>query len=184
MNLRGRGKRGHGGICLYICNDILEGVTVVEKLSEGFLWVKLEQKFFSIHDDLYICFCYIPPKDSIYFKNVDFDLFDLLERKIRHYSDFGRVAVIGDLNARTASLYDEPVSCEGIERYIESLSGLNISEAELAGRRFMYYVDSILLVRNLYYHYSGLDNGESLRGQTLFFKHEHGNVILFGTKNI
>ena len=60
----------------------------------------------------------------------------MLEKGIRHYSDFGSVAIIEDLNARTASLSDEPVSCEGIDKYIESLSGSNFAEADLVGRRF------------------------------------------------
>ena len=38
---------------------------------------------------------------SIYYKNVDINSFDVFERDIRHYSDFGKIAVVGDLNART-----------------------------------------------------------------------------------
>ena len=136
LNIRGKGKRGHGGICLYIRNDIRDGLTVMDKIPEGFLWVKMDKNYFSLQDDLCICFCYIPPKDSIYFRKNDCDLFDLLEKGIRHYSDFGSVAVIGDLNSRCASLSDEPVSCEGIDKYIESLSSSNFSDDELVGRRF------------------------------------------------
>ena len=136
LNIRGRGKRGHGGICLFVQNDIYEGVEVMEKISEGFLWLKFDKTFFTMQDDLYICFCYISPKDSIYFKNVDSDLFDLLEKGIRYYSDFGNIAIIGDLNARTASLSDESVNCEGIDKYIDSLSGANFSETDVVGRRF------------------------------------------------
>ena len=88
--------------------------------------------------DLFICFCYIPPKDSIYFKNVETDFFDLLENGIRHYSHFGKVSVIGDLNVRTGLLSDEPMDCEGIDRYIDSINGAELNEPQNyeIGRRY------------------------------------------------
>ena len=91
-----------------------------------------------MQSDLFACFCYIPPKESIYFKNVETDLFDLLEKGIRHYSDFGSVMVFGDMNAKTGMLSDEPLSCVGIDKYIDSLSGDELSETPVydIGRRF------------------------------------------------
>ena len=77
-----------------------------------------------------ICFCYIPPKGSIYFKYVETDFFDLLENGISHYSDFGKVSVIGDLNVRTGLLSGESVDCGGIDRYIDSINGAELNEPQ------------------------------------------------------
>ena len=144
INIRGKGKRGHGGICLFVNDLIYDGIEVLEKNSKGFLWVKVKKSFFCMETDLFICFCYIPPKDSIYFKNVDSDLFDILENGIRQYSDFGKVSVIGDLNARTGMLSDEPVGCDDIDRYIDSVNGaeLNTSSGYDLGRQYSLDVKS------------------------------------------
>ena len=87
---------------------------------------------------MFICFCYIPPKDSVYFKKVDINLFDLLKIDIRHYSDFGKVAIVGDLNARTGLSNDHFENCENIDKYIHCLQGADIYDYNecLVGRRF------------------------------------------------
>ena len=40
------------------------------------------------------------------------------ERDIRHYSEFGKMTVIGDLNARTALFNDHFEGCDSFEKYI------------------------------------------------------------------
>jgi exonuclease III len=99
-------KRGHGGICLFYKNHIKNGLKIVEKNSQGIIWVKLCKYFFDLQDDIFVCFLYIPPSNSVYFNLVDTDYFELLEYNIRKYSDNGKVAVIGDLNARCGSRSD------------------------------------------------------------------------------
>ena len=128
MCTRGRNRRGLGEICLFINENMADGIEIIEKHSSGFLWVKLCKKYFRLTSDLYICFCCIPPKESVYFKNVDVDLYDVLESGIRKYADFGKISVIGDLNARTGVLDDRLVSCEGLDRYIHCIDGSDISE--------------------------------------------------------
>lgn len=36
MQIRGRGKRGHGGICLFVRNNIAAGVEILDKNPAGF----------------------------------------------------------------------------------------------------------------------------------------------------
>ncbi|MCG8046842.1 MAG: hypothetical protein N0E48_14605, partial [Candidatus Thiodiazotropha endolucinida] len=55
-------------VCLYIHESIDEGVHILETNSDGFIWVKFCKTFLRLDDDLYICFVYIPPHDSAYFK--------------------------------------------------------------------------------------------------------------------
>ena len=62
----------------------------------------------------------------------------MLERNIRHYSDYGNIMVIGDLNARTGLSSDHSESCDNIEKYIHCLEGaeLNLDADVSVGRRF------------------------------------------------
>ena len=36
-----RSKRGHGGVCLFVRDQISNGVSVLETNSDGFIWMKL-----------------------------------------------------------------------------------------------------------------------------------------------
>ena len=138
MLIRGKGKRGHGGICLFVRDTTCPGIEVTSKNEVGFLWVKLCKSFFGFQDDVFVCFCYIPPKDSVYYKNVDINLFDVLERDIRHCSDSGKIIVVGDINVRTGLSNDHFEGCDNIEKYIHCLegSGLNLDSDISVGRRY------------------------------------------------
>ena len=35
--IRGKGKRGHGGICLFVSDTIYDGIEILEKIPQGFL---------------------------------------------------------------------------------------------------------------------------------------------------
>ena len=128
FRIKRRGRRGHGGICLFIKHTTADGIEVVEKNESGFIWVKMNRQYFGLSSDLFACFCYIPPKESIYYRNVDIDFYDFLENGIRQYADLGKVAVFGDLNARTGVLNDNVVSCEGLANYIHCINGSDISD--------------------------------------------------------
>ena len=56
-----RAKRGSGGILLYINDKIGQNVDSIS--SEDRIWIKYRDSS-SRDNDIYICFCYIPPKDS------------------------------------------------------------------------------------------------------------------------
>lgn len=43
---RPRGKRGHGGVCLFISQKISNGVHVLEMDENGLMWVKICKDFF------------------------------------------------------------------------------------------------------------------------------------------
>ena len=62
-------------------------------------------------------FFIIPPKESIY---VETDHFKLLECNIRKYSAQGKVAIIGDLNARCSSENDFSVNDYDLDRYLHN----------------------------------------------------------------
>ena len=54
-------NRGHGGVCLFIKENIKNGLHIVETNDDGLIWVKFDKLFFNIEHDIYICFVYIPP---------------------------------------------------------------------------------------------------------------------------
>ena len=62
----------------------------------------------------------------------------MLERDIRHYSDSGKIIVVGDMNARTGLSNDHFEGCDNIEKYIHCLEGaeLNLDSDISVGRRY------------------------------------------------
>ena len=64
----------------FVRDQTSNGVSVLETNSDGFIWVKLCKEFFSLADDICLCFAYIPPQDSVYFKSHETGFFESLER--------------------------------------------------------------------------------------------------------
>ena len=96
-----RSRRGHGGVCLFVKENLSKGVAFVETDIRGFIWAKFDKKYFKLDATLYMWFAYIPPGDSVYFKAHETDLFEQLEAHIMKYSTFGKVSIFGDLNGCT-----------------------------------------------------------------------------------
>ena len=99
-SINGTSRRGHGGVCLFVSNKIVDGIEVLEKHESGFIWVKLCKHFFNLSSDICICFVYIPPSNSVYFNLQEVGYFELLEQHYHKYSQIGNVSIIGDLNSR------------------------------------------------------------------------------------
>ena len=58
--------------------------------------------------DIYLSSAYIAPEGSPIY---DFDIFDKVEREIRHFQSLGgRVFLMGDLNSRTAGKDDYSIT--------------------------------------------------------------------------
>ena len=58
-------KRGRpsGGVSVFCKTDIRKGVRIASH-QEGFIWLKLDCKFFNLINPLFICASYIPPEYS------------------------------------------------------------------------------------------------------------------------
>ena len=69
-------------------------------------------------DDVCLCFAYIPPHESVYFKSHEYGFFETLESGIRKYTVLGKIGIIGDLNARCGNRSDIIQNIEYFERYI------------------------------------------------------------------
>lgn len=123
MTVKRKSNRGHGGVCLFVREALFKGVEILDKDPDGFIWLKLNKTFFSLEFDICICFAYIPPSESVYFKSHDIGFFEKLEQNVRLYSDVGKIAIVGDLNARTGVRNDFTDSPNMFDMYIDVIDG-------------------------------------------------------------
>ena len=111
-------KRGHGGICLFYKSSLQKGISISEIANEGVMWITLDKLFFGFDDNVYICFCYIPPSNSVYFKEHNLGFFEMIESGVRKYQKYGKICIMGDLNARCGERSDLLSDAPNLERYL------------------------------------------------------------------
>ena len=95
-------NRFFGGLCVFTSVYIKNGVKVIKNDHQDIIWLKLSKDFFKLDRDIYICFTYISPSNSIYFKHNDFDsdtIFDLIKQDCAEFMVKGKVLIMGDFNA-------------------------------------------------------------------------------------
>ena len=113
---------------VYVCLSEMNYQKVykfLKKNPDGFLWVQLDREFFDLEQNICICFTYIPPKDSKYYKLSEIDPFETLETGIRQYSSHGSIAIMGDINARTGQRNDFASDSHPYEKFIDPLIGVD-----------------------------------------------------------
>lgn len=118
-----------GGVGCYVKKWLVPHVEVVREYPElGIMWVHINQL---AHDgsDLYVAIVYLPPSESTYYTSVlgvgrDKHWDQLLE-DIRLFNTLGKVVMIGDFNARTASGDEGNVGSVGVEE--DGLKGVDIT---------------------------------------------------------
>jgi hypothetical protein len=110
VGLHPKAKRGSGGICIYVRNQLYQYVKVVKHYFDCIVWINIggENKTESIM----LCLVYFPPDGSLYNYTKD-DYFDILENDIVMFKKDYPTIVCGDVNARTASFSDMCFTAEG-----------------------------------------------------------------------
>ena len=100
-----RAKRGAGGILLYINNRIWSNVAVLSNMTaDNRVWIKLYDT--STEDnDVYISFCYLPPRDSSVTCNNQSE-WSHFESEVINMSTRGNILLCGDFDARTGTKCD------------------------------------------------------------------------------
>ena len=76
-------NRFFGGLCIFTSKLIKDGVKIAKNSHQDIIWLKLRKEFFKLDRHLFLCFSYISPSNSIYFKTNDFDsefLFDCIRQ--------------------------------------------------------------------------------------------------------
>ena len=91
-------KRGLG---IFIKHSIVKGIKIVDKSCSEYLWLRLDQQFFGLKRNLFLCCAYIPPANSTFTlrTGIDKEIFDKIEDSIANWSNQGDIMIMGDLNA-------------------------------------------------------------------------------------
>ena len=117
-----------GGIVIFIKDTMSKSIEVVQNYADSVIWLKTN---FATGSCMYIACVYIPPANSKFYAKYDCNIFNDLENQISYYKNIGKVAIVGDFNARTADRND----------YIESDSTSEVvSNCDL----FTYIPDAIM----------------------------------------
>ena len=103
-------KRSSGGIIVYIRTEFTSKDTLVFHSSDDILCVKISGCKLGLHDDLYICLCYVIPENSCRQAFVETHTYDRLLDHIvslhsKHETDFNFL-LCGDLNSHTSDCPD------------------------------------------------------------------------------
>ena len=88
-------------------NCIANFVTVVESMSEYIAWLRVSKQYLGTEQDMMIATIYIPPQQSRFFNDDEFDLFEQEIASVR--SNFDYNYLLGDFNAQTAMMPDYTV---------------------------------------------------------------------------
>ena len=76
------GNKRHGGIAILVRNEIRQGVKFYAGKTNDIAWICLRKEFFHTEKDIYIAMIYISPANSTYTKQLDYNIFDILEDEI------------------------------------------------------------------------------------------------------
>ena len=102
--------RNSGGIAVYVCNTILQGVSKVPSSGSENLLIKLNKSFFGLERDVAITFSYCVPEYSSYQLREQLDIFGDLEYKLSCVGAEVDKLCFGDYNARTHNKPDYIIS--------------------------------------------------------------------------
>ena len=99
-------NRHFGGVAIYYRKAYKNGIKFLEHKNDDYVWMKLSKLFFGLKDDLYLCYSYIPPENSSYYKTRGQDTLYYIEQDIQKFTVKGSILLCGDLNARTGCAPD------------------------------------------------------------------------------
>ena len=95
-----RKKCNGGGVVVFYKKWLNPYISIVKCCSDSMIWFKIDKSILFSEFDLYVCAIYMPPDRNIYYRKYNVDVFDVLQENIEHFSAYGTVSVIGDLNGR------------------------------------------------------------------------------------
>ena len=97
------GKKGHGGIAVFIKEHLVNKVTPIQTEREYSIWVKVKKELFRGQDDLFLACVYMNPHKS---NADDTKKFQVLQDEVMKFQAKGRIILTGDLNARIGKTPD------------------------------------------------------------------------------
>ena len=105
--LKKKAKRSSGGLEVYIRENLIKGVSVLNWDFEDGLNLKFDSDFFGWEQALFLFFAYFKPKNS---SRADLDndnnCFNILMNQIAKVDEGGKILISGDLNSRISNLQE------------------------------------------------------------------------------
>ena len=98
--------RKHGGLAVYVKNNILGGVSRISTNGSESIILKLNKDFFKLDKDTILTFTYCVPANSSYALRTNFDPYSDLEEKLAAFVGSFDQIILGDFNARTGNKND------------------------------------------------------------------------------
>ncbi|CAG2253499.1 unnamed protein product [Mytilus edulis] len=101
VNCRSDSNKSRGGLAVFIRKEILTEIKLIDNSVNDIMWLKLDENYFGLTRDLFVCFLYISPANSSYTvrTNCDKQLFDKLYNDVAKYGTSWEIMLLGDLNA-------------------------------------------------------------------------------------
>ena len=120
-------NRFYCGLCIFISNIIKKSVTVIRNNHQDIIWLKLKKRLLKLEKDIYMCFTYIIPSNSSYYKNNDFDnesIFDLIKQDCAEFVVNGNVMIMADFNAYVPNGSLDYIVNDGLDNHIPLPNGI------------------------------------------------------------
>jgi len=99
-------RRSSAGAILYYRECLKDDIAIVKNHFDSIIWVKLDNVFFNIEKDVYLCCAYIWGDNSPVYNTFNVDLFNILEIELSVYDKCGSVYLCGDFNSRVGQKCD------------------------------------------------------------------------------
>lgn len=96
--------RKSGGIGFFVRDNLVKFVTIIDSTSEYISWLKVSKKHHKLSENILIGAVYIPPQQSRFFNDDEYDLFEQEMTSACGNDDY--VCILGDFNAQTGELTD------------------------------------------------------------------------------
>ena len=127
----------YGGVVLFAKCNIAKGIEVIHNVSTEFVRVKLKRSFFNSDKDIYLCLCYISPKESTFSKcnNENLSVLENIEQDLARFSAEGEAIIIGDLNANINPSQKDYVESDSL--FKDGLPSSYICDSVLSDRRMI-----------------------------------------------
>lgn len=107
--------RKSGGIGVFVKDSMNKYVELIETDSDYVLWLKLRKNYTNSNHDIIIGVVYVPPTQSNFFNEDEFELFQSEITKFCSEHDY--VYLCGDINAQTGELPDYTTDDEFLNRF-------------------------------------------------------------------
>ena len=96
--------RRSGGTGFLVRDNLVNYVSIIESKSEYIAWLKICKQCLGFEQDIIIATVYIPPQQSRFFSEDEYDIFEQEIVSVR--SNYEYIYLLGDFNAQTSTMDD------------------------------------------------------------------------------